>query len=77
MQTVARPKKAKDDAWGENKKPFTFVLTETASVKLDALLEKTLLSRSEILERAIRHADFERLVDETKPTQGSDSDGDV
>lgn len=66
--SMARPKKAKDGAWGESKKPFTVVLTETASAKLDDLLEKTLLSRSEILERAIRHPDFERIVSEISPT---------
>jgi hypothetical protein len=71
IHSMARPKKAKDDAWGEGKKPFTFVLTGTASTKLDELLDKTLLSRSEILERAIRHPDFERLVSEIKPeTEG-------
>jgi hypothetical protein len=57
-------------SWGEPKKNYNLALTATASNILESMLEELRISRSEILERAIRHPEFARLVNENKPPQG-------
>ena len=53
FDTIRQPK-ANIYAHGEKKKQWQFLLTETASQKLDRLAQAEGLSRSEYLERLIR-----------------------
>lgn len=49
-----RPKKAKASKYGETKKRYNFVLTETISDELDNLSFELGLTRSELLEIMLR-----------------------
>jgi hypothetical protein len=51
---VKRPKKAEASKYGETKKRYNFVLTETISDKLDDLSFELGLTRSELLEIMLR-----------------------
>ena len=51
-----RPK-AEDMAWGERKVGRQFIITETASEKIDRLAAQGNISRSEFIERSIRWLD--------------------
>lgn len=53
IESMRQPK-ANIYAHGEKKKQWQFLLTETASLKLDRLAQAEGLSRSEYLERLIR-----------------------
>ncbi len=52
--TLPRPKRAEPEKYGETKNRYQFMLTETASDKVDELAEKFGITRSELLERLIR-----------------------
>ena len=54
LKTVARPKRAKPDQYGEKKQRFMFMLTETASNDLEKASEELGVTRSELLERLVR-----------------------
>ncbi|BAZ12232.1 hypothetical protein NIES4071_40620 [Calothrix sp. NIES-4071] len=49
-----RPERAERRAYGETKKPKQFMITDSASDELDKLAEEMGITRSEVLERAIR-----------------------
>lgn len=51
---MARPERAERRAYGETKKPKQFMITDWASDELERLAEELGITRSEILERAIR-----------------------
>lgn len=59
---MPRPRKADPLAHGEKKSPKQFVLTPTADGLIEAAVELTGLSRSEILERAIRGGAMDLVV---------------
>ena len=52
--TLPRPKRAQPEKYGETKNRYQFMLTGTASDKVDELAEKFGITRSELLERLIR-----------------------
>lgn len=52
--TMPRPERAERGAYGENKKPKQFMLTDTSSVELDQVADELGITRSEVLERLIR-----------------------
>ena len=51
---VPRPRRADKDKYGETKHRYQIMLTETASNELDKVSEKLGITRSELLEKAIR-----------------------
>lgn len=51
---MAKVRRAERDVYGEPKKKFQFMLTETASEQLDKVANDLDISRSEIFERLIR-----------------------
>ena len=51
---MPRPKRAQPEKYGETKNRYQFMLTGTASDKVDELAEKFGITRSELLERLIR-----------------------
>lgn len=53
---MAKVRRAERDKYGEPKKQFQFMLTETASEQLDRLADKLDVSRSEIVEKFIRES---------------------
>jgi hypothetical protein len=59
MDLIDMPKdnRAKAGSYGETKKPKQFLLTDTASERLDALAVKCGVTRSEFIERSIRWID--------------------
>ena len=54
VETVPRPKRADKDKYGETKQRYQIMLTETASNELDKVSEKLGITRSELIEKAIR-----------------------
>lgn len=50
-------RRADREQYGEKKERYTFMLTRTASDKLNMLAEKMNLTRSEVFEQAIRKAE--------------------
>jgi len=54
LSTMAMPKQAKPDEYGETKQRYQIMLTETASNALDIAAEGLGITRSELLERIIR-----------------------
>jgi metal-responsive CopG/Arc/MetJ family transcriptional regulator len=51
---VARPKRTQKDKYGETKQRYQIMLTETASNELDKVSEEFGITRSELIEKAIR-----------------------
>jgi metal-responsive CopG/Arc/MetJ family transcriptional regulator len=51
---VARPKRTEKDKYGETKQRYQIMLTETASLELDKVSEEFGITRSELIEKAIR-----------------------
>jgi metal-responsive CopG/Arc/MetJ family transcriptional regulator len=51
---VARPKRADKDKYGETKQRYQIMLTQTASLELDKVSEELGITRSELIEKAIR-----------------------
>jgi len=51
---MPRPKRAQKDKYGETKQRYQIMLTETASLELDAISEELGITRSELIEKAIR-----------------------
>lgn len=68
---VARPKRADKDKYGEPKQRYQIMLTETASNELDKVSEKLGITRSELIEKAIRQG----LLNQVKldPSEMSDN----
>lgn len=60
---MARVKKAAPELHGAKKKQFQFMLTEQASELIDTTADKLGLTRSEVLERAIRAGSLEFASD--------------
>ena len=54
VETVPRPKRADKDKYGETKQRYQIMLTETASNELDKVSEELGITRSELIEKAIR-----------------------
>lgn len=53
---MKRPPRTEKREYGEAKKKYQFMLTPTASEKLDQLADRLEISRSEVFERMIRKA---------------------
>ena len=68
---VKRPKKAEVFKYGETKKRYNFVLTETISDKLDELSFELGLTRSELLEIMLRSGGMDIAREAVKKTLGS------
>ncbi|MBD2357633.1 ribbon-helix-helix domain-containing protein [Tolypothrix sp. FACHB-123] len=51
---MPRPKRAQKDKYGETKQRYQIMLTETASAELDKVSEELGITRSELIEKAIR-----------------------
>jgi metal-responsive CopG/Arc/MetJ family transcriptional regulator len=51
---VPRPKRTEKDKYGETKQRYQIMLTETASLELDKVSEEFGITRSELIEKAIR-----------------------
>ncbi|MEM6398671.1 MAG: ribbon-helix-helix domain-containing protein [Cyanobacteria bacterium P01_A01_bin.68] len=68
---MARPKRADKDKYGEPKQRYQIMLTETASNELDKVSEKLGITRSELIEKAIRQG----LLNQVKldPSEMSDN----
>ncbi|MDB9372344.1 ribbon-helix-helix domain-containing protein [Nodularia sphaerocarpa] len=58
---MPRPKRAQKDKYGETKQRYQIMLTETASLELDAISEELGITRSELLEKAIRQGLFKQV----------------
>ena len=58
---MPRPKRATKDKYGEAKQRYQLMLTETASLELDRVSEELRITRSEVLERAIRQGLLEQV----------------
>ena len=54
FREVPRPRRANKDKYGESKQRYQIMLTETASNELDKVSEELGITRSELLEKAIR-----------------------
>ena len=54
ISTLPRPKRTKPNKYGETKNRYQFMLTVTASEKVDEIAEKLNITRSEVLERLVR-----------------------
>jgi hypothetical protein len=65
---VKRPKKAVASKYGEKKKRYNFVLTETISDKLDELSFELGLTRSELLEIMLRSGGMDVAREVVKKT---------
>ena len=59
ISTLSRPQKAEPGKYGETKNRYQFMLTATASDRVDEMAEKLNITRSEVLERLIRTSCFE------------------
>ncbi len=64
LTSVSFPRRAKPDKYGETKQRFQFMLTETASKEIDKIAKKLGITRSEVLEKAIRGGGLDSIVDE-------------
>ena len=62
--TLPRPKRSQPQKYGETKNRYQFMLTETASEKVDRLAETLGITRSECLERLIRSDCVELIKEE-------------
>ncbi|MCL1475701.1 hypothetical protein [Argonema antarcticum] len=51
---MPRPKKAESLAHGERKVPRQFMITPTSDQEIESAVEETGLSRSELMERALK-----------------------
>ena len=60
--TLPRPKKAEPGKYGETKNRYQFMLTGTASDKVDEMAEELGITRSEVLERLIRTECFDAKI---------------
>lgn len=63
VSTLARPKKADPEKYGQKKTRYSVMLTPEVSEKLDRVLEGTGVSRSEIIEIVLRSTSEENLID--------------
>ena len=59
LTIMARPERAEPGTYGETKKPKQFMLTDSSSEELDKVADELNISRSEVLERAIRSGGLE------------------
>ncbi|MBO3457778.1 hypothetical protein G7B40_021670 [Aetokthonos hydrillicola Thurmond2011] len=62
VKKVPRAKRAQADKYGETKQRYQIMLTETASLELDRVSEKLLITRSELIEQVIRQGLLEKVV---------------
>ena len=62
VKKVPRAKRAEPDKYGETKQRYQIMLTETASLELDRVSEKLLITRSELIEQVIRQGLLEKIV---------------
>jgi metal-responsive CopG/Arc/MetJ family transcriptional regulator len=58
---MPRPKRAQKDKYGETKQRYQIMLTETASLELDVISEELGITRSELIEKAIRQGLFRQV----------------
>lgn len=68
---MARPERAEPGTYGETKKPKQFMLTDSSSSELDRIADELNISRSEVLERAIRCGGLECAKTFTQHTDSS------
>lgn len=54
ISIMAKVQRAEPGAYGETKKPKQFLITDTASAKLDQVAEELGVTRSEVLEWMLR-----------------------
>lgn len=66
LKTVVRPKRAKQDQYGETKQRYMFMLTETASNSVESASEQLGITRSELLERLVRRFLDDLLAEEER-----------
>ena len=52
--TLSRPQRAEPGKYGETKNRYQFMLTATASERVDEMAEKLNITSSEVLERLVR-----------------------
>ncbi len=62
LKKVPRAKRAEPDKYGEIKQRYQIMLTETASKELDRISERLGITRSELIEQAIRQGLLEKVV---------------
>ena len=67
---MPRPKRASKDKYGEAKQRYQLMLTETASLELDKVSDELRITRSEVLERAIRQGLLDEVRLEPEPMGG-------
>ena len=67
---MARPRRASKDKYGEAKLRYQLMLTETASLELDKVSEELGITRSEVLEKAIRQGLLDRVKLESETWGG-------
>jgi metal-responsive CopG/Arc/MetJ family transcriptional regulator len=58
---MPRPRRAEKDKYGETKQRYQIMLTETASTELDNVAEELGITRSELIEKAIRQGLFRQV----------------
>ena len=68
---MPRPRRATKDKYGEAKQRYQLMLTETASLELDRVSEDLRITRSEVLERAIRQGLLDQVKSEAETTGDS------
>ena len=68
---VPRPKRADKDKYGETKQRYQIMLTETASNELDKVSEELGITRSEMIEKAIRQGLLKQV--ELDPSEMEDN----
>lgn len=59
---MPRPKRASKDKYGEAKQRYQLMLTETASLELDKVSDELGITRSEVLEKAIRQGLLDQVT---------------
>ncbi len=62
LAPVTRPKKATREVHGEKKKQFQFMVTPSASERLDQIADAAGITRSECIERLIRQANIGAVI---------------
>ena len=61
---MPRPKRVSKDKYGEAKQKYQLMLTESSSLELDRVSEKLRITRSEVLEIAIRQGLLKQVKSE-------------
>ena len=65
---MPRPRRVSKDKYGEAKQKYQLMLTESSSLELDRVSEKLRITRSEVLEIAIRQGLLKQIKSEPPQT---------